>query len=104
MAKVQVVLGFVTTEDTGHGVYEETASEVSVIGDLVTDKKLYPDDGAILPNVSLRNSFSFVGIQALISNVQQLRYVTYLNSKWKVESIEFKTPRVIVSVKGLYNG
>jgi len=39
-----------------------------------------------------------------VVNFQNIRYITYLGTNWKVTSIDTQYPRLVLSIGGVYNG
>lgn len=41
--------------------------------------------------------------QFAVENVGNMRYATYMNSKWKITDVEVEYPRLILTLGGVYN-
>jgi len=105
MAKFYGKVGFMTTEKTAPGVYEEVIVEKEYYGDLLKVNRRWEgvsnhenDD----LNVSLR--VSILADDFAYEHLHEIRYVEWYNSKWKATTVEVEYPRLIISIGGVYNG
>lgn len=103
MAKYSGKIGFYTTVETSPGIWEEQIVEKPYHGDLVRNIKRYQTTNEVSDNISLSNNISIVADMYAYSNFDKIKYATYLNAKWKVESIEVERPRLILNIGGVYN-
>lgn len=104
MAKFHGVLGYAISEETSPGIYTETITEKNCSGDILRNSQRSEDGGQVISNVVLNNSFSVIGNAFAYQHLQFLRYVKWMDVKWKITNIEFRTPRIILTVGGVYNG
>jgi len=103
MAKYSGKIGFYETVETSPGIWEEQIVEKKYIGDIVKNFKRYQNVGEISDNISLSNNISIIADMYAYSNFNKIKYITYLGTKWKVDSIEVERPRLILSIGGVYN-
>ena len=88
MAKYAGRVGFSIQEKTKPGVVQERIIERPYKGDVVTN---------------VQNQISILADLFAYQNLQYIRYVTYLGSKWKVRSVDIQRPRLILSIGDVYN-
>lgn len=97
-------IGFVKTEKVSPGVFEPEETIRQYYGDVLTRRARYtqPTDTT---NADLRitNIISIVADAFSIENVGYMRWVEYANSKWIIESVEIKQPRIELTLGGIYN-
>lgn len=55
-------------------------------------------------NLLNNNRISLVINKFFMSNIANLKYVEYNGAKWKVESFDIKSPRIHITLGGVYNG
>ena len=104
MAKFSGNVGFVDFVETAPGVITPIATERTYRGDVLRKRQSWESVDQINPNLRLDHRISIVGDEFAVSNLNTIRYVTYSNVKWTVVSVEVKRPRLILSLKGVYNG
>lgn len=103
MAKFCGVIGYVVTEETEPGVYEEKNIEHRYVGDFIKNSRRLQDSGKVNDNININNRISIVADPFANNNFHSMRYVEYMGAKWKVVEVEVEYPRLILSVGGLYN-
>ena len=103
MAKFQGFIGYVETKKTAPGVLTEVVTEHSCRGDMLRDNQRWENSGHLNDNLTINNQFSIVGDAFAYNNFQNIRYIKWKGSSWKVISIEIRRPRLILTVGGVYN-
>lgn len=105
MPKFYGKVGFAEMEETAPGVYEEKIIERHFYGDIVRDFRRLQNHTQLNDDVTITNSFSIVADKEAYRNFHQIRYVEYMGTRWKVESVDASTPpRLVLDVGGVYNG
>lgn len=103
MAKFYGQIGYATTYEKAPGVYEEKIVERPYYGDLI--RSYLQNQGAqkVNDDFMLSNTISVIADPFAFDNFQRMKYVTYMHTKWKIESAEVQYPRLILQVGGVYN-
>ena len=100
-------IGFVeTVEDPiGSGIYKEQPTERNYRGEVSRYSKRW-DNGSqqVNPNLSISNTISIVADPYVSNHLYSLRYIKWLGGYWEITSAEVETPRIILSIGGVYNG
>jgi len=104
MPKCSGVIGYALAEETQPGVWTENITEKKYFGDIVRDNRKIVDQGEINSSVNISNNVSVVSNKFMLDNMASMRYISFNKSKWKINSIDIKPPRLIISLGGLYNG
>lgn len=106
MAKFHGKIGYIKTEETepGSGVYTEIAMEFPYVGDILRSNLSWERNDNLNDDLNVSNRFSIVADAFAYENFPYIRYVTWMGSKWKVNSVEIQRPRLILTVGGVYNG
>lgn len=105
MARYYGMVGFVQVmEDDGFGVYEPKMVERPYYGDLIRNMKRDQTGPGVNDDITLQNDISIVADAYAYQNFHQIRYVTFLGSRWKVTSVDVERPRLNLSIGGVYNG
>lgn len=97
------VIGFAELVETAPGVYEEEIKERNTFGDLLRNTRRLNDRAEILDNVTISNQLSIIADAYALKNFHNIRYITYLGTKWKVTSVEVNHPRLTLEIGGVYN-
>lgn len=86
------------------GVWSEDIVEKKYYGEVIKDNRRVTDQGEINGSININNNISVVSNKFMLDNMSFMRYITFMNSKWKINSVDIKPPRIIISLGGLYNG
>ena len=103
MPKFYGKIGYCVTEETRPGVHEERITEHSYYCDLIRNTRKLESSGNLNDNVNIANEISIVADQFAYDNFHSIRYVEFMNAKWKVSSVTVQPPRLILTIGGLYN-
>lgn len=106
MAKYSDNLGFVTEEmETAPGIWVAGgAVEKHAVGDIISQSKNYSNNEKVNDDLSVSNRISIIAGSDLLQNVGYLRYAMLFGSRWKITSIDYQRPRLILTLGGLWNG
>lgn len=105
MAKFYGKIGYAMTTEVEPGVWvDDEPVERTYIGDVISKTFRYENSGSTNDNVILNKIFSIVVDPFAIENYGYIKYVEYLDTKWKVTSVEPELPRLNITVGGVYNG
>ena len=55
-------------------------------------------------DITIANEISISADPYANGNFHAMRYITFMGSKWRIESVEVQYPRLILSIGGIYNG
>ena len=104
MAKFQGIVGYVQTEQTEPGVWKEVATERYYKGDILRNIQNLESSDYLNPNLNINNRFSIVADTYAMNNFPHIKYIVWQGTSWSVSSVEVRRPRLILSVRGVYNG
>lgn len=102
MAKWFGKIGYVVTEETEPGVWEETVTEREYFGDMTSDRRKRQNSGEVNDDINLSNVISIVADPFAYQNCSNMAYVEIMGSKWKISDVEVQRPRLILTVGGVY--
>lgn len=104
MPKFYGKVGFAISEETSPGVWKDRVVERDYYGDLVRNNRRFENKSQLNDNVRINNSFTIVADPYAYSNFHTIIYVTYMGTKWKVESVDASTPpRLVLEAGEVYN-
>lgn len=96
-------VGYVSTEETSPGIYEEVITERKYYGDITRDNIATEGNSQLNANFTISNQFSIVADNYAFDNLSFIRYIEYKGVKWEVSNVDIARPRLILHVKGRYN-
>lgn len=104
MAKFCGKIGYIETLETEPGIWEEQVTERQYYGDLIRNTRRLQTSGNVNDNIVVSNEISIVADPYANQNFHAMRYVEFMGTKWKIESVDVQYPRLILSIGGVYNG
>lgn len=104
MAKYYGAIGYAEFVETSPGVQTENIVERKYYGDIVRNIRNLQTTEHLNDNVSVSNQISIVADPYAIANFHSIRYAEFMGAKWKVPSVEVQSPRLLLTLGGLYNG
>ena len=103
MAKFYGVIGYVKTVEVEPGIWEEQTIEHTYYGDITRFLGKFQPSGGVNDDINLSNTISIVADPFANENSQYMRYVEHMGAKWKITNVEIQSPRLILTVGGVYN-
>lgn len=110
MTKCSGNIGYALAAETQPGVWTESITIKKYYGDVVTDKRKFNDqnqvnstNNQINDDLSISNNISVISNSFMLDNLSFMRYIAFMNLKWKISSVDIKPPRIIITLGGLYN-
>lgn len=87
------------------GVWREGIVEKNHFGEITRNIRRYDTvNNQINDNLNINNQFSIVADPFATQNFHAMRYIEYMGTKWKINSVEVQYPRLILQIGGVYNG
>lgn len=105
MAKFCGLIGFGETVKE-HGVVKDKITERRYYGDLIRNSRLLQSQNPsqVNDNINIANQISILADPYAVNNIYSMRYVEFMNAKWKITNVEVQEHRLILTVGGVYNG
>ncbi len=89
--------------ETSPGIFEATIEDVEVTGEIRNIRSRWPNHGQG-EEVSARHVLSIVTPEDSVIDYTEVVYIWWQGRKWSVRAIEYKRPRIELSLGGLYHG
>jgi len=102
MNKWYGAVGYTETKETYPGVWEEIITERKYSGDILQINRRWKSAETLNDNLTISNRFSILADPYAYQNFHAIRYIEWMESKWKVTSVEVQYPRLILDVGDLY--
>ena len=104
MAKYVGKIGYMITQETDPGVWEEVIIKRPFCGEQLNTKSKWQTSSHMNDNIDITNQLSIIADPFAYQNFYNIKFVEYLGCKWKVSTVEIQRPRLILSIGGVYNG
>lgn len=104
MPKYYGAIGFGKTEETSPGVFKERITEKMYSGDMIRNTRKLQSTNQVNDNINISNELSILADPFANDNMYSMRYVTFMGAKWKITNVEVVSPRLLLTIGGLYNG
>ena len=105
MAKYYGKVGYETTSEDAHrpGVWTSTMTDKFYPMDIYRNSRSLQGTSERNDSINVSMTASIVADPFAYENFHAIRYVEYLNSKWRVTNIEVEYPRLKLTLGGLYH-
>ena len=97
-------VGYVDTVEVEPGIWEEQETVREYYGEWVRNSSKFVISGDVNDNRDVSAELSIMADSYSDLHFRSIRYVEFGGAKWKVNSVEPRRPRLILSLGGIYNG
>lgn len=98
-------LGIAEQTETSPGVWEETITEVDVVGDLVQRTETLVQEDSIHNVIGTTTSVSVLSRSGVgQQDNSNMRYLTHAGKRWMISSIVDQFPKQVLYLGGEYHG
>lgn len=104
MAKFYGKIGYSESKEIRPGVWKAETTERPYFGELLRLNRRMDSGDSVNSGITLNNEISIIADEYALNNFFNMKYVVFKGVKWKITNVEVKTPRLILSVGGVYNG
>lgn len=104
MARFYDKVGYGLPTELVNGVWTANIVERDHYGDILkTMSSIEPSD-KVNDDIRLQNRISIVADAFALENFSDIKYVSYMGTRWTVQSVVVERPRLILSLGGVYDG
>ena len=96
-------IGFSVTEQVEPGVWEEHTVEKHYYGEVSRNIEKTDANTEVVTDMGLNNEVSIIGNSFLMKNIGNIRYIEWLGTKWRINTVQINYPRLVLSIGGLYH-
>ena len=104
MAKFYGQVGFAETVETRPGIWKEVITERNHYGDVLPNIRRLESGQSINDDVTVNNKISIMADPYAYQHFFAMRYVRWMGTLWKVTNVEVQSPRLMLTIGGVYNG
>lgn len=98
------VVAYATLEETVPGKWKETITERYYRGDVTRVSRRLQTADKVNDDIRINNEIRILADAFAYQNFQNIRYIVWMNTKWKVEGVTVDRPRLVLQIGGEYNG
>lgn len=103
MGRFYGIIGYAEQIQTSPGVWEELITERTYSGDVIKNMSRMKDGDNLNDNLAIDNRFSIVADPYAYAKFHTMRYIRWMGSLWKINSVDVQRPRLILTIGGVYN-
>lgn len=105
MAKFYGPIGYAESIEKSPGVFMDEIVVRNYSGNLLSNTSRWSDSSeSTNDDLNINNRISILADPYAYQNFHSMKYVEFMGTKWKIESVEVQYPRLILSIGGVYNG
>lgn len=94
-------LGIAQQTEVSPGIWEETLTELDVLGTVEQRSEVLTTSDTVLPRYTTTTSISL--LRRDLDN-SMLRYITYLGKRWLTNNIVSQYPEIVIYLREEYHG
>ena len=100
----EVGYGSSIEDPSGSGVWVDAITEFQYYGDVIRNARRLDAGDNLNSELTVNNSISIVADEYANEHFFDIRYVRWAGVLWTVTNVEVRSPRLILSLGGVYNG
>ncbi|MBQ0088385.1 MAG: hypothetical protein KBT27_03510 [Prevotellaceae bacterium] len=105
MTKFKGRVGYSVTEEIRPGVFaQECIKESTYYGDVEDPYIRHTSKEGINDDLAISHTISILVDPKSVDRAPNMRYVTYMGTRWNITGVQYKYPRLILTLGGVYNG
>lgn len=104
MAKWYGKVGYVITEETEPGIWNQKPIERPYSGDILRVSSKWSTSDKVNGDVTVSNQISIVADPFAYQEFSKIKYIEFMDAFWEVTSVEPQRPRLILTIGGVYSG
>lgn len=105
MAKFYGPIGYAESIEKSAGVFKDEITVRNYSGDLLSNTSRWSKSSeSTNDDLNINNRISILADPYAYQNFHSMKYVEFMGTKWKINSVEVQYPRLILSIGGVYNG
>lgn len=103
MAKYYGSIGYTETTETSPGVWTENFTERKYSGDVLKNTRRWQAGENLNDDLTINNIISIVADPFAYQNFHKMRYIEWMGAYWKISNIEVQSPRLLLTIGGVFN-
>ena len=104
MARFHGNVGFSIPYESEPGIFTDQMVERSYFGTIVQHTRRWEKGEGLNDDLTLENRISILADDYAYQHCSGIKYVCWMNARWKVNSMKVEHPRILLSLGGVWNG
>lgn len=105
MAKWFGQIGYVQEVQTAPSVWTSEQTVREYYGDVIRNTSRWStNQDSTNDDLNISNQISIVADPFAYQNFHSMKWIEFMDAKWKITSVEPKYPRLILTIGGIWNG
>ena len=97
-------VGFETLVEVRPSNWQPKIIERKYRGDITRVSRRLQSAEKVNDDINISNEIEILSDAFAFENFSNIKYVVWMNTKWKVETITVEPPRLILEIGGVWNG
>ena len=98
-------IGYVHEVQTAPSVWKQEETVREYYGDIIRNTSRWStNQDSTNDDLTINNQISIVADPFAYQNFHSMKWIEFMDAKWKITSVEPKYPRLILTIGGVYNG
>ena len=97
-------VGFETLVEVRPSNWQSVIVERRYRGDITRCSRRLQSADKVTDDITISNEIEILADAFAFENFSNIKYVVWMNTKWKVNTITVEPPRLILEIGGVYNG
>jgi hypothetical protein len=97
-------VGFETLVEIRPSNYQSVIVERKYRGDITRTSRRLQQSEQVNDDITISNEIEILADAFAFENFQNIKYVVWMGTKWKVNTVTVEAPRLIFEIGGVYNG
>lgn len=103
MAKFYGAIGYLESSETSPGVWTNKIVRRNYYGDVIRNTRKWENASGLNDNIVINNQISVIGDCYAYQNISAIRCIDWMGATWKVTNVEIQSPRLVLTIGGVYN-
>ena len=104
MNKWAGIIGFANSVEVRKGFFKDEIIEKQFYGDVIRNTRRWEKGESANDDLNIYNQISILADSFAINNIHKMKYVELYGAFWKITAAEIQTPRLILTIGGVWNG
>lgn len=97
-------IGFAETVEIRPGVMQPKIAEKHYKGDVLRKISRWQQGEQANDDLNVNNQISIVANEYAFTHFSSIKYVVWMGTAWKVNTVTVEPPRLVLEIGGVYNG
>lgn len=97
-------IGYAGETEIRPGIWNDGIVERGYYGDVISNNRGLQSSDKVNDDITISCKISIVADPYAQDHFHTMKYIEFMNAKWKISNVEVLFPRLILTLGGLYHG